>query len=268
VEEVDRDPMLTLRIASDTKPNVLLKQFMNDVDRKINIRMTPNNKNISLWEHTSLTKKADILKVTKGSSIGCGHCYTDYYETLLSKWYNKTVSILEIGLSRYGINSTPSLDLWKIYMGKTANIYGYDKNPSFLKFNKPNEKMCIFIGNQQIKEDILQCCKFNYDVIIDDGAHDSKGQQTMFKTIWNSINSGGIYCFESLHWQPSNDFGKKTRELLLEWKNGNVIGSEFISNDEATEIHKDILKIDFYCSKSKIWAEDVKQHAFCVVHKK
>jgi hypothetical protein len=107
----------------------------------------------------------------------------------------------------------------------------------------------------------MKQCKHNYDLVIDDASHSSHDQQVALRTFWLQLKSGGIYCIESLHWQPYDDYGMKTRDLLLEWKNGNKISSEF------TDYLDEIAKIDFYPSKSKKWSKNINT-AFCVITKK
>jgi hypothetical protein len=221
-----------------------------------------------IWNHQSLTTMADILGLSRGGVIGCGHKYTEYYEYLFNKWNNKPVSILETGLHRYGTDSIPSIELWKAYFGKYVSVYGYDSNPAFQKFNNPSENIKIFTGKQQDSIDTKQCCKTTYDIIIDDGEHDSEGQQVMMKTVWNSLNPGGLYCIESLHWQPRNDIGMKTKNLLTNWQIGNIVGSEFISLIDAIRMYNTIDSIEFYSSKSSKWDPSLVKYALCVIRKK
>jgi len=253
--------LLNLFIDNIKRENVRHYLDFNDIQKVI-------NKSKPLWNHQSLTTMADILNVTRGSIAGCGHRYTEYYETLLYKWYNKPFSILDIGIGRYGGKSTPSLDLWKAYMGSKTKIYGYDSNPELLKFNDITNNITIYTGSPTDQADIIKCCKSSYDCIIDDGPHDSCSQQVMFKNLWKSLNPGGIYCFESLHWQPLSNYGIKTRDLLLNWKDGDVHTSYFINKEEAGSIYKDIEKIEFYDSKSSKWNSEAGKNAFCVVYKK
>ena len=256
-----------------TNPN-LLDSFINSVEKEsvkhhngFNSVQEKINAVAPLWNHQSLTTMSDILTVSKGSTVGCGHRYTEYYELLLAPWYNKECSILELGINRYGMNSTPSLDLWKAYMCNKTKIYGYDSCLELLKFNKPSDNIFIINGTQKHQTDIEKCCVNTYDCIIDDGEHDSCSQQVMFKTLWKSLKPGGMYCFESLHWQPSYDYGKKTKDLLMDWKSGNLSASYFITQDEVEPIYKTIKKIEFLPSKSVKWDADVLKHAFCVVYK-
>jgi len=212
--------------------------------------------------HPSLLQIADFEKSDKGSTTNCGHRYIDYYEELLKDFIHgsKNISILEYGLNHYSSNSVPSLKLWKTLFRKKLYYVGYDKNINFSKYN--NHKDNVYIYN-----DLSLCNNHTYDMIIDDESHSSKSQQFALKTVWKSLKPGGIYCIESLHWQPEYNVGIKTKDLLLEWKNGKKITSDFINEDELNIIYNEISSIDFFPSKSKKWPEDIRQNAFCVIKK-
>ena len=218
--------------------------------------------------HNSLTDIADKLGVHKGSVAQCGHRYTDYYTYLFDKFVDYPIKILEIGLYLYGTHRIPSIELWKAYYGKTVTVYGYDHIPEFKKFHNPEDNIEIFIGTQDNKEQVEQCLSVNYDIVIDDGPHDSKGQQTMFKYVFPLLKSGGLYCIESLHWQPKSDYGMKTVNLFTNWKNGNVCGNEFLSNEESNYIFSMIESIDFYPSKSPKWDKELVKQALCIITRK
>jgi len=254
----------------------LLNLFIDKIDnRKSHINV--HNLNIvhfriddkkPIWNHPSLTDYAEALDVTKGLSSDHYHGYTEYYQLLFSKWYNIPCSILEIGLKRYGHDSIPSIDLWRGYMGLKARVYGFDSNKVFQKFNNPCENVFIITGDERNPKEIERCCAHNYDIIIEDSDHDSQSQQLMFKTLWKSLNNGGIYCIESLHWQPTNETGLKTRELFMNWMNKNIISSDFISIDEANTIVSQIDRIEFYDSMCTVFDENIRKNALCCIWKK
>jgi len=218
--------------------------------------------------HYTLTQIADFFKSDKGSLIFHKHLYTLPYENILTPYYNKEINLLEIGLNSTCTDDIPSLNMWREYFGINAHIYGFDINPKFQKYNIMSNNIKVFIGDQSNPIDLQKCCENNYDIIIDDGSHYSSHQQISFKELWRCLKSGGIYVIENLHWQPYNDTGMKTRELFREWKNGNIINSEFITINETEIINKDIKSIDFYNSQSPFFEPEVLKDAFCVILKK
>ena len=261
------------------KTNILL-QYLNTIDEfkkksdhvATHLRFTKlNDSQEKVFKiqtmHDSLTTVADKLGVHKGSIAHCGHRYTDYYQILFNSIQKQPLNILEIGLYLYGTNCIPSIELWRAYYGNNVKIYGFDHLPEFKKFHNPNNNIEIFIGSQKEINDLQQCLQVKYDIIIDDGPHDSKGQQTMFKHVFEALNNGGLYCIESLHWQPKNDYGMKTEDLFTHWKNGNICSSEFISFEEATILNNSIEYINFYPSKSSKWDPKKIEKALCIIKK-
>jgi cephalosporin hydroxylase len=92
--------------------------------------------------------------------------YFEVYDRHFSKYRNKDIVILEIGVSHGG-----SLQMWKDYFGDKAKIYGIDINPQCKEFEEENIK--IFIGSQSDRN-FLREVKAQIppiDILIDDGGH-------------------------------------------------------------------------------------------------
>jgi hypothetical protein len=89
----------------------------------------------------------------------------------------------------------------------------------------------------------------------------------MFKNIFKVLKNGGLYCIESLHYQPLGDMGMKTVDLLMNWKQGTVCGNEYIKDEEARELYSMIESIEFYPSKSPKWDPNIIKNALCVITK-
>ena len=261
----------------------LLNSYLTRVKRKSNIIALNNNDEIielsyklPIWNHPSLTEIANIVQSDKGNQHNCKHNYAYYYEAILSPFLNIPLSILELGLNRYNSDSIPSLKLWKNYFGNNLSFYGFYNN-EFLKYHNPNKKINIIV------DDIINCSKNSYNVIIDDYTHSSKDQQNSLKILWDTLESGGMYCIESLHWQPNDDkndyiYGiHLTKDLLISWKKYIEDGSSDLTNlsstyinvDEAKNILDKVQKIEFFKSQSTTgWSEEQKEYAFCVIYKK
>ena len=120
--------------------------------------------------------------------------YFDIYDQYFSKYRNKEVTILEIGISQGG-----SLQMWKDYFGDKATIYGIDIDPRCKTFEEENIK--IFIGSQsdrnflrKIRQEIPPI-----DILIDDGGHTMKQQITTFEELFGHVKTPGIYLCEDTH---------------------------------------------------------------------
>lgn len=117
--------------------------------------------------------------------------YLEIYERYFSKYIDKEVVILEIGISHGG-----SLEVWKKYFGPRVKIYAIDINPECKKLEDENVK--IFIGSQEDPEFLKQITNAvpQPDIVIDDGGHTMKQQIVSFEVLYPFLKNGGIYLCE------------------------------------------------------------------------
>ena len=71
--------------------------------------------------------------------------YFEVYDELFSKFRNKKITFVEIGILGGG-----SLFMWRNYFGKKAEIIGIELNPNAKKLEKYGFK--IYIGSQSDKK--------------------------------------------------------------------------------------------------------------------
>ena len=140
--------------------------------------------------------------------------YFDIYDRHFSRYRNKEVVILEIGVSQGG-----SLQMWKDYFGKEAKIYGIDIDPRCKELEEDNVK--IFIGSQSNRNFLNQVKKAipMVDILIDDGGHTMEQLRISFEELFDHIKSDGVYLAEDLHtcyWLPFGG-GYKRRNTFLEY---------------------------------------------------
>lgn len=147
------------------------------------------------------------------------HChFFPLYDSLLTKYRNKKVSLLEIGINYGG-----SLEMWREYLGKEAKIYGIDK----VKSTKiEGEQIQCFIGSQSdskfLDEVIRETGKL--DIVIDDGSHFSKDQIFSFQYFFPRLKSGGLYFCEDTHtsYRELYQGGYKKPDTMIEYCKGLV----------------------------------------------
>jgi len=119
--------------------------------------------------------------------------YFDIYERHFRKYCGKAPTILEIGVQGGG-----SLKMWKEYFGSDAKIIGLDIQPKCKQWEEENIE--IFIGSQSDSKIINEIIsKYDIDVVIDDGSHVMKDIKATFDTLYNKIDSHGVYLVEDLH---------------------------------------------------------------------
>jgi hypothetical protein len=54
-----------------------------------------------------------------------------------------------------------------------------------------------------------------FDLIVDDGSHESQDQFTSLTCLWPHLNPGGFYFIEDLHYLP-RDFRDRSKSYMLE----------------------------------------------------
>lgn len=119
--------------------------------------------------------------------------YFEVYEKHFSRYRNKEIVILEIGVSQGG-----SLQMWKNYFGDKVKVYGIDVDPRCKALEEDNIE--IFIGSQANKqflgEIIAQIPPI--DILIDDGGHTMNQQIISFEVLYDHIKEDGIYLCEDV----------------------------------------------------------------------
>ena len=120
--------------------------------------------------------------------------YFDIYKENFSKYKNRKIIILEIGVLNGG-----SLKMWQNYFSPDSLIVGIDIIPRCKKFEKDNIK--IYIGDQTDKNFLSSVIKDigRPDIIIDDGGHTSDQQIKSFDYLFKHLNNQGIYLVEDTH---------------------------------------------------------------------
>ena len=120
--------------------------------------------------------------------------YFDIYTENFSKYKNKKITILEIGILNGG-----SLKMWKNFFSPDSTIAGIDIIPKCKKHEKDNIK--VYIGDQTDINFLGSVIKEigTPDIIIDDGGHTCNQQITSFDYLFRYLNNQGIYLVEDTH---------------------------------------------------------------------
>jgi cephalosporin hydroxylase len=142
------------------------------------------------------------FRENKGKVISKWIHYFDIYDRYFSRYRNKEVIILEIGVYQGG-----SLQMWKNYFGDKAKIYGVDINPKCKDLEEENIK--IFIGSQSDRKFLneIKAQIPRVDILIDDGGHTMKQQIVTFEELFSHVKDDGVYLCEDLHTSYWLDFG-------------------------------------------------------------
>ena len=175
--------------------------------------------------------------------------YFEIYNKHFKRFRNKDINILEVGVSHGG-----SLQMWKNYFGKNANIYGLDINPRCKSLEE--DRIKIFIGSQTDKVFLndLKSRIPKLDILIDDGGHTMNQQITTFNQLFYHIKENGVYLCEDLHtsyWLKWGGGYKRSGtfiEYTKDWIDSlNAYHSEQ-KNFNKTEFTKSVGSIHYYDS--------------------
>jgi len=164
-----------------------------------------------------MTDLEKIFNDNRGKQINKWNHYFEIYDRHFSKFRNKEITLVEIGVFQGG-----SLEMWKSYFGPQARIYGIDINPECKNLEEDN--ITIFIGSQadrkflrDIKNKIPQI-----DILIDDGGHTMSQQIITFEELYDHVKPDGIYLCEDLHTSYWLEYGGgyNRRGTFIEYSKG------------------------------------------------
>lgn len=135
----------------------------------------------------------DIARITGTDKCSTMHNYCAKYDKYLPFKRDQPLRILEVG-----VLTGKSLSMWSEFYSKAECVVGIDINPQCKQYESPNKNIYIEIGSQS-DEAFLSTVKQKYksfDLIIDDGSHLQDHMVFTFKSLFSSLNSGGVYIVE------------------------------------------------------------------------
>ncbi len=147
---------------------------------------------MKLLEILNTNKKLlDIGEVVTDKNTS--HSYIDYfYEEEFSKYQDKPISLLEIG-----INNGSSFELWVNYFTKAKQFVGVDVREDFVfpvfRFLKNVTYHFCDAYDKNFADTLPQ-----FDIIIDDGSHYMDHQVQFIELYLDHLNSGGVMVIEDI----------------------------------------------------------------------
>ena len=121
------------------------------------------------------------------------HGYLGVYDPVLTRWIDKEITLLEVGVHRGG-----SLRLWRDYFPR-GTIIGIDRR--LPEHFQPEERIQIFEGSQGDKAFLSKVANMTaqdgFDIIIDDASHiGEKTKGTFWHLFDHHLKPGGLYAIE------------------------------------------------------------------------
>lgn len=176
--------------------------------------------NLILYENLDIYKsykKSKYLSIKHSS-------YFQTYEDILSKYRNRSIIFVEIGVLNGG-----SLFMWRDYFGPLARIIGVDFNPDAKRWEEHGFE--IFIGDQSSENfwEFFFGKVGNVDIVLDDGGHTNIQQVVSSLSCIPNINDGGVMIVEDTHASYLRDFGNPSKYSFISFFKGAIdsINSRF-----------------------------------------
>ena len=203
----------------------------------------------TLRKKTPLFLLAIYWKLDKSFFFGF-HNYAKTYSQLFKPIRSVAKNVLEIGIGStengqmshmldYGYKTGNSLRFLRDYF-YNANILGLD----LFKVNIKDRRIKTGQLDQSNEKDLKSFAKlypFFFDVIIDDGSHESRDQYLTFKNFFSSLKNGGVYIVEDVKNDSVKLLVKKIKNLVFfskkEFKISTIYGSKG-KNDNLLIIEK------------------------------
>ncbi|MGK2926700.1 MAG: glycosyltransferase [Lysobacterales bacterium] len=122
--------------------------------------------------------------------------YLEEYERLFADFRLREVRLMEIGVQNGG-----SLEIWAKYFSAARAIVGCDIDPECADLDFEDPRISVVVGdvNDDIVQDKLLGISSEYDIIIDDGSHESGDVVAALTRYFASVAQGGLYVIEDLH---------------------------------------------------------------------
>ena len=169
------------------------KEYRKKFDRKFKINANSGTKESILRDLSGPYTKA-FLNHNGNKSQKWTH-YFDFYDELVlesRKKFGADIRILEIGVQNGG-----SLEIWRKLFGSKAEIHGIDIDPMC---DRLSDQFNIHIGSSADKNFLanIRSKSSYFDLIIDDGRHNSKHQRIALEYLFAMLSPRGIYVIEDI----------------------------------------------------------------------
>jgi 8-demethyl-8-alpha-L-rhamnosyltetracenomycin-C 2'-O-methyltransferase len=148
-------------------------------------------------------KSLDDIAIEHGTDkSSLFHNYCHKYERFLPFNRTENLNILEIGVAQGA-----SLKMWSNFYPNSL-VYGIDLSPKCWKPNSEYNNIKVLQGNQS-NIDFLNDVSEKYgpfDLVIDDGSHNTKHQYITFNCLVEYLKENGVYIIEDLCTSYWNEF--------------------------------------------------------------
>jgi hypothetical protein len=175
------------------------------------------------------------------------HEYTlDFYPEHLEDIRMSATLAIEIG-----IWNGNSLRMWADYF-PNAQLIGADIE--FSRIKSPMPRCSLRYADQSKKEDLeiafYDVAKGSVDLIVEDGMHTSRCQQSCFGFMFDYVKPGGRYIIEDLQtsiiWPQEQGERVTTLDLVQSFRANGKLDSDYIEAGTLRKLEQQIERIELY----------------------
>jgi cephalosporin hydroxylase len=130
--------------------------------------------------------------------------YIEVYERILAPLRTSSINMLEIGVQNGG-----SLDVWSKYFKSAKLVLGCDIDPLCGGLVYTDNRVKVLVGDATKPQTMRQIQGYasSFDLIIDDGSHQSKDVIDAFLLYFPMLKPGGTFIVEDTHTLYWAEFG-------------------------------------------------------------
>lgn len=130
--------------------------------------------------------------------------YLPFYDELFEKYRTQKLSLLEIGIQNGG-----SLETWKTFFSEANAIIGCDIDERCGSLQYDDSRVNVVVGDANQPNTINKITNIcnSFEIVIDDGSHQSNDILNSFFIYFTFVKPGGLYVIEDTHTLYMNEWG-------------------------------------------------------------
>ena len=137
----------------------------------------------------------DLYQKHRGKVSDKWSIYLDVYEEKLNQFQKLPIKLFEIGILNGG-----SLEIFSKYFSNAKLILGCDIDPKCKNLQYRESNIKVIVGDVNAESTKNEVNKFDkFDLIVDDGSHNSDDIVKTFCNYFNHLKDGGLFIIEDLH---------------------------------------------------------------------
>lgn len=165
---------------------------------------------LSMRDRPTLTELGNKHGTDKSSFHGFTDIYARYFEPLR----DKPIKLLEIGIA-----GGASMRMWLEYF-QNAEVLGIDHCSDFAHHNLGPRGFQLHgdVRHKKLWEKLADReSGWQFDIVVDDGAHYSDAIIEAFNGAWPLLKPGGLYCVEDLHFLYAQEIGHGAKSTAFDF---------------------------------------------------